>query len=179
MPKCRRLWYYGVEKKLKNFYTETIENVADATLESITETDAYSMDILGEYLPTQLPTGYTFEKADIYETTMKNGTEYHMLRATYSKTGSSPEQTGDGELVPDPNTLSDNFVVFVMDYQPKTEKRIYSVVDMTENTLTEIGNQVFHISYGDIYVGISKMDFPASDMLTTINSIGPNTEPTE
>ncbi len=159
--------------------TETIENVETATIESITETDAYSMDILGEYLPTQLPEGYAFEKGSILETTMKNGTKYHMLRAIYSKIDSSSTQTEDGELAPDPNALSDNFTVFVMDYKPNTDKRLYSVTDITETLLAEIEGQVFHIVYGDIYVGISDMVLSTSDIMTVINSIGLNGEVSE
>ncbi len=159
--------------------TETIENVETATIESITETDAYSMDILGEYLPTQLPEGYDFEKGSILETAMKNGTKYHMLRAIYSKIDSTSTQTEDGELAPDPNALSDNFTVFVMDYKPNTDKSLYSVADITETLLAEIEGQVFHISYGDVYVGISDMVLPASDIMTVINSIGLNGEVSE
>lgn len=159
--------------------TETIENVETATIESITETDAYSMDILGEYLPTQLPEGYAFEKGSILEATMKNGTKYHMLRAIYSKIDSTSTQTEDGELAPDPNTLSDNFTVFVMDYKPNTDKRLYSVADITETLLAEIDGQVFHIVYGDICVGISDTVLPASVIMTVINSIGLNGEVSE
>ena len=54
--------------------TESIEDVANATVESIAEVDAYGFDTLGEYLPASLPDGYHFEKADLYETTMKDGT---------------------------------------------------------------------------------------------------------
>lgn len=151
--------------------TETIENVKTATIESITEADAYSMDILGEYLPTQLPEGYAFEKGSILETTMKNGTKYHMLRAIYSKYTSSSIQTEDSGMAPDPYTLSDDFVVFVMDYKPNTDKRLFSVADITETLLAEIEGKVFHIAYDDIYVGISDMVLPTRDMITVINSI--------
>lgn len=97
----------------------------------------------------------------------------------YSKIDSSSTQTEDGELAPDPNTLSDDFVVFVMDYKPNTDKRLYSVTDITETLLAEIEGQVFHIVYGDIYVGISDMVLSTSDIMTVINSIGLNGEVSE
>ena len=64
--------------------TESIEDVANATVESIAEVDAYGFDTLGEYLPASLPDGYHFGKADLYETTMKDGTVYYMLRVQYT-----------------------------------------------------------------------------------------------
>lgn len=152
--------------------TEVIENVENATIESMTETEAYSMNGLGEYLPTQLPEGYSFESATLYETTMKNGSKYHMLRTTYSKIGESSLQNGSGEVAGNPQFFADNFVVFVMDYKPDTQKKLYPVSDVIEALLEEIEGQVIHISYGDIYVGISDMDLPVRDIMNVINSIG-------
>lgn len=63
--------------------SEDIRDVENATIEEVDETTAYTMPDLGAYLPTQLPDGYTFGNASVYETTMKNGTKYYMLRATY------------------------------------------------------------------------------------------------
>ena len=60
-----------------------------------------------------------------------------------------------------------------MDYKPKTDKRLYSAADITETLLAEMEGQVFRIIYGDIYVGISDVVLPASDIMTVINSINP------
>ena len=54
---------------------EDITDVENATIESITETDAYEVDTPGEYLPASWPGNYHFGNASLYETTMKDGTK--------------------------------------------------------------------------------------------------------
>ena len=142
---------------------ESIENVENAATEHMTKSDAYSLSDLGGYLPTRLPEGYAFESAVLYETTMKDGRKYHMLRAVYSKS-TQAEDDVSGE----------NFVVCVTDHKPDTNRRFYAVADVTETVLSETGSQGLYIVYGDIYVGISDMDLPAGDMLSVIHSIGAN-----
>ena len=78
--------------------TENIEDVADATLESISEVDAYEFDTLGEYLPTSLPDGYHFGKANLYETTMKDGTRYYMLRVQYTTGNDTAQGNAEEEI---------------------------------------------------------------------------------
>ena len=63
--------------------TATIEDVADATLTSLTEAEAKQLSDIGKHLPTVLPDGYSMERASSYETTMNNGTVYRMLRTQY------------------------------------------------------------------------------------------------
>ena len=150
--------------------TEDITDVENATVKTITETDAYEMDVLGEYLPASLPGHYHFETASLYETTMKDGTKYHLLRVTYM-TGNGTAAQGEEDTPPDPNTLGDSFVVFVMNYKPKTKKQIYQPEDITLSKLNEIGGSTFHISYGNIYVGVSPDTAAPSDIIAAINSI--------
>lgn len=150
--------------------TETIEDVADATIESIAEVDAYGFDTLGEYLPTSLPDGYHFGKASLYETTMKDGTKYYLLRVQYT-TGYDTTQGNTEEVAPDPNTLGNSFAVFVMNYKPEVKREIYETTDITESKLEEIGGVTFHISYGDIYVGISPSTATTDDILAAVASI--------
>lgn len=163
--------------------TEDIRDVKDATMESIDETTAYGTPGLGDYLPTELPTGYHFDKADLYETTMKSGTQYHMLRVTYAagSNDTSTASTNDdgGMLVPTPNSLSSNFAIFVMDFEPKTKKTIYHFEDLPEFLETAKDIAVFHFSCGDMYIGFTPSDLSTEEILTVVNSI-PNrgNEPT-
>lgn len=151
--------------------SESITDVKTATIESITETDAYEMDILGKYLPVSLPGSYHFKTASLYETTMKDGTKYYLLRVTYT-TGNPPVSQGEENEAPDPNTEGDSFAVFVMNYKPKTKNQIYKPTDITESKLNEIGGTTFHISYENIYVGISPFSAASDDIIAIINSIG-------
>lgn len=151
--------------------TENIEDVADATIESISEAGAYGFDTLGEYLPTSLPDGYHFGKANLYETTMKDGTKYYMLRVQYITGDDTAQGNMEEEVAADPNTFGKSFVVFVMNYEPKTEKQIYASTDITESLLEKMDGATFHISYGDIYVGISLEGATFGDILAAIASI--------
>ena len=151
--------------------TEKIEDVADATHESISEADAYAFDPLGEYLPTSLPDGYHFGKANLYETTMKDGTKYYLLRVQYTTGNDEVQGNTEEEIAADPNTLGKSFVVFVMNYEPATEKLIYAPADITGNLLEEMSGSTFHISYGEIYVGISPDTATSDDILVAVASI--------
>lgn len=151
--------------------TESIEDVANATVESIAEVDAYGFDTLGEYLPASLPDGYHLGKADLYETTMKDGTVYYMLRVQYTTGYGTPQGISGEEVAPDPNTLGNSLVVFIMNYKPEVKREIYEPTDITESKLEEIGGLTFHISYGDIYVGISPDTATTDDILVVVDSI--------
>ena len=152
--------------------TERIQNVADAVMEPISEADAYSFEPLGAYLPVLLPDDYQFGSAYLYETTMEDGTKYHLLRVTYTKGKAAvQEDTGEeAETAADPNTYGAHFDLFVMDYRPKTEKQIYKPEDITAGVLDKIGGRTFHISYGDIYVGVTPSAAAADDILTALSS---------
>lgn len=155
--------------------TEDIRDVEDATIEGLDETTAYGISGLGEYLPTELPSGYQFDKADLYETTMRNGTQYHILRATYAVGGNdTPTTTANddgGELAPAPNSFSSSFSIFVMDFEPKTEKTIYRFEELPRFLETAKDVAVFHFSYGNVYIGFSPSELSTEEILTVINSI--------
>ncbi len=90
---------------------KSIEDVMQTLrLKVFAEVDAYGFDILGEYLPTSLPDGYHFGKANLYETTMKDGTVYYMLRVQYTTGYGTPQGSTGEEVAPDPNTLGNSFV---------------------------------------------------------------------
>lgn len=157
--------------------TEDIRDVENATMESIDETTAYGMPGLGDYLPTELPAGYLFDKADLYETTMKSGTRYHMLRVTFTVGGDdmsiAPANDDGGVLAPAPDLLGSSFTVFVMDYEPKTKNAIYRFEDLPEYLETQGDIAVFHFSYGDVYIGFTPSDLSTAEILTVVNSIPP------
>lgn len=157
--------------------TENFENVQNAMLYSLTEDEAYAADNLGDYLPTQLPEDFDFRSAGMYETTMNNGTKYYMLRVVYTDYNSRTSVTSqdeNSESVIASDDFGNEFTVFVMSYKPNTEKRIYTVDTINETTLQEIGGQTFHLSYENIYVGISPHGLTANDIMTVIGSINNN-----
>ena len=51
------------------------------------------------------------------------------------------------------------------------KREIYEPTDITESKLEEIGGLTFHISYGDIYVGISPDTATTDDILVVVDSI--------
>lgn len=155
--------------------TEDIRDVEDATIESIDRTAAYEMPGLGNYLPAELPADYHFDKASLYETTMKNGTKYHLLRVTYN-TGNdeitiAPADADGGVSAPDPNLLGASFSILVMDYKPGTNKVIYSFENLQEYLENKDDNEIFHFIYEDVYIGISPDDLSAEELLNVVNSI--------
>ena len=155
--------------------TEDIRDVLDATIESVDENTAYGIPGLGNHLPADLPAGYHFGKASLYETTMKNGTKYHLLRVTYT-TGNdeittAPANDDGGAAVADPSLFGSSFVVLIMDYEPRTNKPIYSFEDLREYLETKDDNGIFHFAYEDVYIGVSPDDLSAEEILDVVNSI--------
>lgn len=155
--------------------TEDIRDVEDATIESVDESTAYGIPGLGNHLPTDLPAGYHFGKASLYETTMKNGTKYHLLRVTYTTSNdeiaTAPANDDGGVAVPDPNLFGSSFSVLIMDYEPRTNKPIYSFEGLQEYLETKDDNEIFHFAYEDVYIGFSPDDLSAEKIFDVVNSI--------
>lgn len=154
--------------------TFTIYDVEDATITPLTEAEAYGFEPLGAYLPKELPEGYVFYYAMLYETTMKDGTIYYMLRAEYSKEGRSdvPALVGGdtGEQIVG-DTASDPFVIFPTNYRPVAEDKIFSADQITVRDIEKKGGLTFHVSYGDVYMGIVPYDYvSAEDFLAMIRA---------
>ena len=153
--------------------TEDVRDVATATYEEIDESTASSLDGLGEYLPTWLPDGFSFHYAALYETTMKDGKQYHLLRAFYT----------DGEVIPGildgdtgeqmPDQLHDALAVFVMDYEPDTKKVIHQREDLPAFLERDWDGSTFHFACGEIYVGVTVNggSLSTEDILSILNSI--------
>lgn len=156
--------------------TEDLQNVASATLTEIDEQAAYSFKKLGAYLPTYIKKGYHFAKANLYETTMKDGSKYYQLRVTFADgdiTEADPtidpvtgEQSKDA-----PITTANTYMVFIMNYQPGEEYTIYSGDALTEYIRELPSNGVFHFSLDDLYVGFVPYDLTSEDVQTVVDSM--------
>lgn len=134
--------------------SESEENVDTANVVSLTEGEALD-NPLAEHLPGQLPEGFHYGRGSIYNTVMKDGTQYNMLRVEYI-TGEIPEQEfaeDGGEIVPAPGLIGDTFVVCVMNYEPKTDRDIYSSAEEITISLLEESSAAF-IHLGDCYIGV-------------------------
>ena len=156
-------------------------DVADATSVSISEEDARAVETLGSYIPNTLPDGCQYGAAGYYETTMKDGTRYHMLRITYDR-GQS--------LVPVPNTENEEsaseteneqkaseivgdtaFLWMVWGHRPDTELSIYQPEEVTVSLIEQQEGRVFYIDYDGIYVGVEQISVSAEELLAVIESV--------
>lgn len=152
----------------------TIYDVEDAATTSLTEAEAYAFEPLGDYLPKELPEGYSFYNATLYETTMKDGTKFYMLRTGYSKgpVQDRPEviDRSTGEVIVS-GTGNEPFILFPMNYKPDTKRNIFDAGKITVRDIERQGGSIFHVSYGDIYMGIEPFDYvSAGDFLAMIRA---------
>ena len=158
--------------------TESVENVADATLTEIAKADLTTKNSeepreesetipehLIRYLPDEIPNGFELERAMLYETTMNSGIKYYMVRATYS----TPSTDGSEEDV------VEGFTVFVMNYKPVVEK-IYTIDSLTQ---TALDGGTFHISIDDVYIGFSDVDLIWEEFQIVLNSLRKESTTTE
>ncbi len=133
---------------------ERAEDVASAEVTSLMESEALGHE-LAKYLPAQLPDGFHYGRGSIYDTLMKDGTQYHMLRIEYIS-GAIPEEqfTADGgAIAPDLEAMGDLFTLCVMNYKPETDIGIYaSKEEITASLLEE--NGAAYLRCGDCYVGV-------------------------
>jgi hypothetical protein len=149
-------WPEGVDPKTASIAvypaTERVENVADAAIRQLSEEEALQYGDLGRYLPRTLPEGYWFVIAEVYETEMKDGGEYHLLRATYSK---SDPADFDPEA---PYLTDDCFFLQVLDYLPDTRYPVYTpeTQDLPQG---DAGN--FYLALDGAYIGV----FPSTSRI--------------
>lgn len=154
--------------------TYTIYDVEDATITELTEAEACAFDPLGAYLPKELPEGWSFDHAMLYDTTMYDGTKYYMLRVEYFKPngltepsiidGETGEEMGGG---PD----GDHFLLFPTNYDPGAKYKAFDAGKITVRDIEKKDGSVFHVSYGDIYMGISSYNHvSAEDLLAMIQA---------
>lgn len=143
-------------------YSESLSDVADATLTEISETDAKGLDGIGSYIPAVLPEGWFRQNASIYETTMNHGAVYRMLRIRYCRNSEVIAAPG-GEA-----DFTDEFCVSITNFEPKTEKPIYNI----DNLPVDIDlSETFHIAVGDAYAIVSADMLTYDEVMTVLQSM--------
>ena len=143
-------------------YSESLSDVADATLAEISETDAKGLDGIGSHIPAVLPEGWFWQNASIYETTMNNGTIYLMLRIRYCRSGGDIA-TPEGET-----DFTDEFYISITNFEPQTVNPIYSIDELpTDIDLSE----TFHIAVGDAYAIVSVDMLTYDEIITVLRSM--------
>lgn len=151
--------------------TESEDNVDTADVVSLTEQEALD-NPLADYLPKQLPEGFHYGRGSIYNTVMKDGTQYNMLRIEYI-TGEIPKPQfaeDGGEAVPNPELLGDTFTVCVMNYEPETDISIYSSQEDITISLLE-KDEAAYIHSGDYYIGVFTDTAELENVLDALRNI--------
>ena len=121
-------------------------------MNEIDETEAKSVESLGGHLPQSVPEGYYFRTAHLYETLMKDGEKYVLLRVEYTS----------------PKDDDANFFVQIMNYEPGTEKPIYTL-DTVPEDLSDTGFMLFDIN--GFYAGIDRGDLTRDEMIGVLSSM--------
>lgn len=150
---------------------ENLSDVADATLVSIDEKDAKKIERLGDYLPDTLPEGCRYGTAGYYETTMRDGTRYRMIRVTYeSGQGAVPAPVPENAQAASEMTGGTAFLWMVWGHRPDTDRPVYQPDEVTVRLLEQTGG-VFYIEYEGVYVGIERLEIDAKELMNIIRSI--------
>lgn len=150
---------------------ENLSDVADATLVSIDEKDAKNIERLGAYLPDTLPEGCRYGTAGYYETTMRDGTRYRMIRVTYeSGQGAVPAPVTENAQAASEMTGGTAFLWMVWGHRPDTDRPVYRPDEVTVRLLEQAGG-VFYIDYDGVYVGIERLEIDAKELMNVIRSI--------
>lgn len=148
-------------------------DVADATSVSISEEDARAVEDLGVYLPSALPEGCYYGPAGYYETIMKDGTRYHMLRVTYeSGEASVPTPVPENAQTASTATGSTAFLWMIWGHRPDTSWPIYKPEEISVPLIEQLDGQGFYIDYDGIYVGVGDLQISAAELFAIIESIG-------
>ena len=151
--------------------TEKEENVDSAEVVSLTEREALEHP-LAEHLPSQLPENFHYGRGSVYNTIMKDGIQYNMLRVEYI-TGEIPEQkfTEDGgAIAPDPEAIGNFFIICVLNFEPETDLSMYSSKEeITESLLKERGS--VYIRSGDCYIGVFAETAELTSVLDALRNI--------
>lgn len=135
-------------------YYADLTDLATATCNELTETEAYNVEGLNYHHPTYVVKGYRFKNASLYETTMVDGTKYYMLRITYT--------TGTGAM-----TDHGDYVIQIMNYEPKQEDFILEL-----ETIPNDISGFFVVKCYDFFVGMERGDLDYDEMIKVLESIG-------
>ena len=95
-----------------------------------------------------------------------------MIRVTYESGQSTAPApvTEDGQAA---SMAGDAvFLWIVLGHRPDTDRPVYQPDEVTAQVLEQMDGGMFYIDYDGVYVGISRMDISAEDLMTVINSIG-------
>ncbi len=142
----------------------TIDEVENATCIGVSKNSLNDVNDLCDYVPSYTPSPYHWEVAGLYETTMKDGTIYKMLKITYI--------TGN-----DDNTIDDtddvlNYWISVCDFKPDISD-LFDFEGLSEEILSEIYEKdIFAIKYENHYVIIEPILLSKDETIKIINSIG-------
>lgn len=144
---------------------ESIENVADATVNILSDEEVYDVDKLSEYLPNIVVSGYRFGSAGIYKTTMKDGTEYFRLRVNYSFTDGASDSLYEEEI------MMLDYSVSVMNYKPKTENPFFTVETLNLIPTVYAPNYTFIIELDGLYIEVVSGDLTYDELMSVLTSI--------
>ena len=150
-----------------------IDDVDTAKCVSITEEEAKNLPDFGDYLPSDIPSGYHWDLAGLYETTMKDGTVYRMLKITYRT--DKVIKVADGEnsyATIDSSDCGSDFYVTLCNYKPNNTSIVDSRAINAEQLSEKYDEGIFFIKYDDCYVGIETLSLAPNETLSLINSIG-------
>lgn len=152
---------------------ESLENVETAEVISLTQAEAEALEGIGEHLPTALPDGYFFGWANLYETTMKDGTVYRHLMVSYNDTvPPEPVYTEDGgQAAPSPEELGESFRLSVWAYRPDTDRPFYDPDALTAADIEAMGGSIFHLDCGGWYAVVEPLGQSGEDILAVIQSM--------
>lgn len=107
---------------------ESLTDVVNATIEDVNVADIDGLNGIGSYVPNEMPNGYSIINASLYETTMNNGTQYHLLRITYGRGAISQSNPvivdGDTEKEVQASVpaYEETITVSIWDHKPDTER---------------------------------------------------------
>lgn len=174
-------WPEGIDPKVASIAvfpdSESLEDVANATMRSVSEEEAFAVEGLGDLLPVDLPEGYGFYHASLYETIMNSGRCYHMLRVEYALgSPASPDPEDPSATVP---PVFDGFYLFLTDFSPKTDKPIYVYTPMTPDEMHYMvatypkseGNGTFYLQCGELYIGVEPLGLDESQISQLLSVI--------
>ena len=133
--------------------TATIEDVADATLTSLTEAEAKQLSDIGKHLPTVLPDRYSMERASSYETTMNDGTVYRMLRTQYC----------------DNDRKTNELNIAIFNFRPDSDMPIYDNINELPGDLDPL--EVFFVKTGEVYALVSASNLSLDEIKTVLRSM--------
>lgn len=131
---------------------KSLADIADATLKELTEEEAYSFEELSAHLPSVVVDGYHFRNASLYETTMKDGSKYYLLRVDFT--------TGDRNIA--------DYSVHLTSFEPQTEDAILTPESIPSD-ISESG--FFHFVSNGIYIGMNPGDLTYDEIMSVVNSI--------